>query len=536
MTQCGQRASSTLEFSHYVSTSLTAALNARRDKPGLISILFLQLEILHLARARLYLPFFDASCVTPNTHRPRKPLGLFGALFGRLETTRTSFRYRLCVFYFRIFQQKGPTLLLLGRELDYTRYPKRVDSWDPSSFPVIRNHLQYFSDAFLFHFIIMAADPDCYNVTPDTQSCYPTTDTVIYQNQWTRVVCEFPSPLFYSTSFMLIRFLSGNTRYSLFIGDDGDGEVTLILKNAETDRQVGNWTQQNKLGRFSLAVDDHWWDERATSLWRGQNRNWTFYWQIIPSTHTIDGGEARQPTFVVVQTALPNSALSSSSASIISQSLASASRSIASEDSSSAQAAQQSRDAALQAARNNNYFPPWAIALIVVLGVISIVSILTLVFVLLRGARRKRALDRRMSMGSESPMMQAPGGPVSPAAASTSVSHAGVIGIPPPVRNAPSIRYNDDSINSRANSGSANAEGAITGSDAAIMADAFRKALRKPDFAQTHEEGESPETQGTGETEGLLLNRELAEEGQNIRSVSSERGVHIVADDDPPRV
>lgn len=134
-------------------------------------------------------------------------------------------------------------------------------------------------------------------------------------------------------------------------------------------------------------------------------------------------------------------------------------------------------------------------------------------------------------MGSESPMMQAPGGPVSPAAASTSAGHTGIISLPPPVRNAPSIRYNDDSIHS----GSANAEGAITGSDAAIMADAFRKALRKPDFAQTHEEGESPETQGTGETEGLLLNRELAEEGQNIRSVSSERGVKIVADEDPPR-
>lgn len=362
------------------------------------------------------------------------------------------------------------------------------------------------------------SDPDCYNVTPDTQSCYPTADTVIYQNQWTRVVW--------------------NTRYSLFIGDNADGEVTLILKNAETDRQVGNWTQQNKLGRFSLAVDDRWWDERATSLWNGQNRNWTFYWQIIPSTHIIDGGEARQPTFVAVQTALPNSAQSSSSGSIISQSLASVSRSIAAEESSSAAAAQQSRDAALQAGRNNNYFPPWAIALIVVLGVISIVSILTLFFVLLRGARRRKdSRDRRMSMGSESPMMQAPGGPVSPAAASTSAGHTGVIGaVPPPVRNAPSIRYNDDSIHSNpinhaASSASNNPEGVITTSDAAVMADAFRKALRKPEFA----DGESPETQGTGETEGLLLNRELAEEGQNIRSVGSERGVHIVDDADPPR-
>lgn len=342
---------------------------------------------------------------------------------------------------------------------------------------------------------------------------------------------SFQSLIAFLISLYSLIFL-GNTRYSLFIGDNGDGDVTLILKNAETDKQVGNWTQPNKLGRYSLAVDDRWWDERGVDLWRGQNRNWTFYWQIIPSTHTIDGGEARQPTFVVVQTALPNSALSSSSASIISQSLASASRSIAAEDSSIAQAAQSSRDAALQAGRNNNFFPAWAIALIVVLGVISIVSILTLFFVLLRGARRKRSLDRRTSMGSESPMIQAPGAPLSPAAASTSVGHSGTAAVVPLMRNAPSIRYNDDSINSRENSGTANPEGAITGSDAAIMADAFRKALRKPEF---NEEGESPETQGTGETETLLLNRELAEEGQNIRSVSSERGVKVVADGDSPK-
>jgi hypothetical protein len=332
---------------------------------------------------------------------------------------------------------------------------------------------------------------------------------------------------------LLFDSLSGNTRYSLFIGNDGNGEVTLILKNAETDSQVGNWTQPNKAGEYSLAVDDRWWDERAVSLWRGQDRNWTFYWEIIPSTHTIDGGEVHQPTFVVVQTALPNSALSSSSASLISQSLASASSSIAAADSSSEQAAQASRDAALQSGQNNNFFPAWAIALIVVLGVISIVSILTLSFVLLRGARRRRSLNRRTSMGSESPMMQAPGAPISPGVASTSVGHGGITAVPPPaVRTAPSVRYNEDSINSRANSGSANPEGVITGSDAAIMADAFRKALRKPEF---NEEGESPETHDTGETEALLLNRELAEEGHNIRSVSSERGVKVVADDGGPK-
>lgn len=76
-------------------------------------------------------------------------------------------------------------------------HPKRSfgDSWLPShlSTSVVRTRsLIKVSNPFLnLLFIIMAADPDCYNVTPDTQSCYPTTDSVIYQNQWTRVVCEF---------------------------------------------------------------------------------------------------------------------------------------------------------------------------------------------------------------------------------------------------------------------------------------------------------------------------------------------------------
>jgi hypothetical protein len=64
------------------------------------------------------------------------------------------------------------------------------------------------------------------------------------------------------------------------------------------------------------------------------------------------------------------------------------------------------------------------------------------------------------------------------------------------------------------------------------MADAFRKALRKPDFAdRPQEEGESPETNGANETEEHLLSRELAEEGRNIRSVSSEKGVKVVTDE-----
>ena len=57
------------------------------------------------------------------------------------------------------------------------------------------------------------------------------------------------------------------------------------------------------------------------------------------------------------------------------------------------------------------------------------------------------------------------------------------------------------------------------------MADAFRKALRKPDFAGPIEEGDGPE--GQEQKEHQLLSRELAEEGRDIRSVGSSRDVRV---------
>lgn len=64
----------------------------------------------------------------------------------------------------------------------------------------------------------------------------------------------------------------------------------------------------------------------------------------------------------------------------------------------------------------------------------------------------------------------------------------------------------------------------FSGADAAIMADAFRKALRKPEFPV---DGESPDEVNNEEGPALLLNQELAEEGRDIRSVESSRGVRV---------
>lgn len=63
--------------------------------------------------------------------------------------------------------------------------------------------------------------------------------------------------------------------------------------------------------------------------------------------------------------------------------------------------------------------------------------------------------------------------------------------------------------------------GPFSGADAAIMADAFRKALRKPDFAGP------PVEEVDDHRDDAIMSRELKEEGRDLRSVGSSRGVRV---------
>jgi len=83
--------------------------------------------------------------------------------------------------------------------------------------------------------------------------------------------------------------------------------------------------------------------------------------------------------------------------------------------------------------------------------------------------------------------------------------------------------------------------GPFSGADAAIMAQAFRTTLRQPDFMGAPvEEGESPDHNDAEAEDDMLggaessrhhgslaLSKELTEEGRDIRSVSSSRGVRV---------
>lgn len=130
-------------------------------------------------------------------------------------------------------------------------------------------------------------------------------------------------------------------------------------------------------------------------------------------------------------------------------------------------------------------------------------------------------------------------------------------GQPPASDRAAGGAFNDGASTVSRSQSTTGESGPFSGADAAIMADAFRKALRKPDFAgRPVEEGESPGDGDNGnrssdDHDGLgvgvmgvmneedrrarerererkrMMSRELAEEGRDIRSVASSRGVRV---------
>ena len=175
----------------------------------------------------------------------------------------------------------------------------------------------------------------------------------------------------------------------------------------------------------------------------------------------------------------------------------------------------------MQSANGGSSFPHWAIAVITVLGFFALLAAVILFFVILRCMRRRKGanLSHRGSMGSSTPMManaEQGGEPTSP------VIGAGVYNAVD--RHRPPSPEVQDGASTMSRGSDA---GLFSGADAAVMANAFRAALRKPNFAdRPDEEGESPDSNARNQ-EPDLLNAALNEEGRDIRSVGSSRGVRV---------
>ncbi|KAG8904609.1 hypothetical protein FRB99_001482 [Tulasnella sp. 403] len=379
--------------------------------------------------------------------------------------------------------------------------------------------------------------PSCDEEGNNVLSCYPSSNTTVLQGEWTKFVW--------------------NARIPDFIGLPG--QVDIYLYHADSGQQVANWTSiSNVQSQINVLVNDSFWDYRMSQWQPGQHINYTYYFVIVKAGTVLDGGEEHQATWTAVQTALADSVYLSSS-SVISQSSVSSisalsalgptSLSLLSVSSLSRISA--TATAGLQSSQSSSDdFPGWAIALIVILGLLAFVSITGLSYIILRNLRRNNhpasQLSHRGSLGSSSPMMvQAPTSenPHSPATMTSAGHNFARMGAPPVIAapvmpGAAAVRSNSlhySGLNDGASTQSASDAGPFSGQDAAIMADAFRMALRKPDFgSRPVEESESPEASGNTPEDAQatvaepdVLSRELAEEGRDIRSVSSVRGVTV---------
>lgn len=304
----------------------------------------------------------------------------------------------------------------------------------------------------------------------------------------------------------------------------------------------------NASGWQGVSVNDSFWGTRGVTGWRdGQNQTMPFYFIAVSAGATLNGGEPRQSTFTAIQTTQPDyyfqslsSAASMSTVASLSSMSVQSTRSVISANPSLTQSVNPTSgggNGSLQNGAGNSSFPKWAIALLVILGALALAALLLLGWLSARNLRTRQR--RRHSTGSSTPMMPAPvpgndtntvqGGPDSASPiGNDGPGPASFVGRPVSIRRGGSVMGAGGVHAGTDGASTRSAEtGPISGQDAAIMASAFRAMMRKPDFAsRPEEEGESPEERNARE-QAEMMKEQLAEEGRDIQSVRSERGVRV---------
>lgn len=333
-------------------------------------------------------------------------------------------------------------------------------------------------------------------------TCYPGAGDLVIQHEWAPVVWNSRRP-------QLLQF----------------NIVQLYLFNADTNEYILNFTETNptgNAGEMNTPVDDTWFGDVGNTWTPGQNFSYPFYW-VVTNQNGLDGSQTTNPTFTAIQTTYADAVVSSMQSS---SSAAAASSSAAAASSSSLHAtsgtASPIPSGSVQQNSSDAPFPHWAIAVIVVLGFLAIAAGGVLIWLIVRRLRRREQLSNRGSMGSSSPMMANAQNSNSPQLPLLGVGLVGAAaGRTSSEHHRPGSIVSPDGASDVSRAHSAGDTGPFSGADAAIMADAFRKALRKPDFAGP------PVEEAEDHRDDAIMSRELAEEGRDIRSVSSSRGVKV---------
>ncbi|CAH7671377.1 hypothetical protein BY996DRAFT_4581293 [Phakopsora pachyrhizi] len=313
-----------------------------------------------------------------------------------------------------------------------------------------------------------AGYPTCTAVSNAVLSCFPQSNTSIVQHTWSKFIW--------------------NNNYPTFIGAR---DVDIYLFNAQSETPVANWTSiSNDRGMIGIYAGDDWFPPIKT--WQnGRNISYPYFFVITNAGAPLTGGEQHQATFTAVQTA--------PQAAFVSASVASASLS-----SLTSLALPSSSPTSLQNGSSDDSFPKWEIALIVILGTFALLAFFIAAYLAFNNARRRRQIrlwhqsaagGSTGSIGSNSPMIQnnegaalmgnQKGGAAVASARDMNSPSSSRPGSPlsASVANANSMipLAGDAKLTEKPSSDSGDAT--ITSVDASIMADAFRKALRKPEFA-----------------------------------------------------
>ncbi|KAI0726308.1 hypothetical protein C8Q72DRAFT_535141 [Fomitopsis betulina] len=370
----------------------------------------------------------------------------------------------------------------------------------------------------------------CYNTDNAVYSCFPTSDTVISQHEWVHFVWNSKLPQFHITN-----------------------AVDIFLYNADSSTLIQTWTNQvnpaSSAGQVSACVNDSWWGGDGAN-WNGENITSQYFFAITPTTQTGVAYQSPISTFAAVQTTYADwvvASMSSASAASVSSAAAASSRATVTSASSATTtvgtgvgsgsslsdgaptpSATGASGSGTPQSLNSNKFPGWAIAVIVVLGFLALVAAGVIAFLVTRRMKQRRnsMLSHRGSMNSASPMMANAANAQSPLLASALLGGAaGAAEAGEHRPTSPTEGHDGASTMSRTSAD----PGLFSGADAAILAAAFRSQLRKPDFTErpVEEESESPGSRAIVEQSEVLLGRELAEEGRDIRSVDSSRGVRV---------
>ncbi|GAA5984035.1 hypothetical protein JCM5350_004999 [Sporobolomyces pararoseus] len=381
--------------------------------------------------------------------------------------------------------------------------------------------------------------PSCNYVGNGILSCYPESNTTIVQGEYSKFIW--------------------NAQFPTFIGA---GEVDIYLYNANTEEVATSWLGvQNARGMIGITPDEEWWpQESATEWFNNQNRNQSipYYFVIVDGGSQLTGGETHQSTFTVIQTAPPTSlsstlailtASSLSSVSSVSAASASSASSLASQLSQSSLFSSSSSNSAssprstnsngeLQPSNNDGgggpAIPKWAIAIIVILGFFALVAGAFAIYFCLGRARRRR----RLQEATENNVSSNPNGSREPILGGGGSSAAGS-----PTSFAPALlgAGTGGAVLGAATAGGKEKEGAeeeeeekangLDRNDAARMAEAFRAALRRPEFPHNGQGTES-----SGESGGLLSGggsngNNLEESSKDVEEGTPEGGRELIEEE-----